>query len=98
MRLYRWHRGRKVAVLPIALGVWNELRKESNELEPNAWTANMFVKACCNLMPEGSKRDEVVQRVFEDCCSRGIVSDYVVDELQKILSSSFAAGTAWRFQ
>jgi pentatricopeptide repeat protein len=78
----------KLAAFQIALGVLGELRKGSNGMELDVSTAGMFLKACRNLMPEGSKRDEVVQSVFDDCCSRGIVGDFVVNELEMLLSGS----------
>ena len=63
----------------IALGVLKELRTHPN-LTFNSSSAGLFLK-CTNLMPEGTKRDDLIKGVFEDCCKRGIVNEFVIDAL-----------------
>jgi hypothetical protein len=64
----------------IALGVLKQLRTHPN-LTFNSSSAGLFLKACTSLMPEGQKRDDLVKGVFEDCCKRGIVNEFVINAL-----------------
>jgi pentatricopeptide repeat protein len=75
----------KFEAFQIALGVLKELRTRP-DLKLNSSSAGLFLKACANLMPQGPKRDELVKGVFEDCCNRGIVNEFVVDALGGVSS------------
>jgi pentatricopeptide repeat protein len=70
-----------------ALGVMKELRS-SSELEIDSAITGMFIKACNNLMPEGSKRDDLVKKIFQDCCRQGLVNEFVLGEFGKAASES----------
>ena len=70
-----------------ALGVMKELRS-SSELEIDSAITGMFIKACNNLMPDGPKRDDLVKKIFQDCCRQGLVNEFVQSEFGKAASES----------
>ena len=70
-----------------ALGVMKELRS-SSELEIDSSITGMFIKACNNLMPDGPKRDDLVKKIFQDCCRQGLVNEFVQSEFGKAASES----------
>jgi len=75
----------KFEAFQTALGVMKELRS-SSELEIDSSITGMFIKACNNLMPDGSKRDDIVKNTFQDCCKRGFVNEFVLNEFGKVAS------------
>lgn len=50
----------------------------------------MFLKSCANLMPSNNnpKRDMVVDSVFQQCCSEGLVNDFVLNQFERAASES----------
>jgi hypothetical protein len=78
----------KLNAFQIALQVWNDVRKDSSTVKVNSSMAGIFLVACRNLLPEGSKRDDIVQRVFDDCCHRGIINDFVLSELDALTNGT----------
>lgn len=78
----------KLNAFAIALQAYNELRNDTSTIELDSSMAGVFLMACRTLLPEGSKRDEVVQKVFDDCCHRGIVDDYILNELDGLTTGA----------
>jgi pentatricopeptide repeat protein len=71
----------KFAAFQVALGILKELRS-SSEHGIDSSTTGMFIKSCSKLMPVGSKRDEIVKKVFRECCEQGLVNDYVLNQFE----------------
>jgi len=77
----------KFEAFHIALEILKDLRS-SPELEIDSSITGMFIKACSNLMPAGPKRDFAVKKVFQECCTQGLVNDFVLNGFE--LASSEA--------
>mmetsp|Transcript_10932 Transcript_10932/g.19617 ORF Transcript_10932/g.19617 Transcript_10932/m.19617 type:complete len:603 (-) Transcript_10932:2160-3968(-) len=77
----------KLEAFQIALEALKALRN-SQEDGLDSSSAGMFVKACRRLMLEGRKRDDIVKEVFADFCRRGIVNEFVLDEIEKTASGA----------
>ena len=74
----------KFAAFQVALGILKELRSSSSSSEDgiDSSTTGMFIKSCSKLMPVGKKRDEIVKKVFRECCEQGLVNDYVLNQFE----------------
>mmetsp|Transcript_3274 Transcript_3274/g.7771 ORF Transcript_3274/g.7771 Transcript_3274/m.7771 type:complete len:527 (-) Transcript_3274:1566-3146(-) len=63
----------------VALGVIKELRANG---QSTSSTTGLFLQVCHRLMPQGSKRDDLVIKIFNDCSEEGLVSEFVLDEFE----------------
>ena len=73
----------KFAAFQVALGILKELRSSSSSKDGiDSSTTGMFIKSCSKLMPVGKKRDEIVKKVFRECCEQGLVNDYVLNQFE----------------
>ena len=75
----------KLVAFQIAVDALNELR-QSSSLEPDHRVFGLFLRACGNLMPSNRKRDSVVESSFTKFCKDGLISDYVLEEFEKVAS------------
>lgn len=77
----------KFEAFQVALGILKGMRA-SQELEIDSSITGMFIKSCSKLMPTGPKRDEVVKKIFQECCTQGLVNDFVLNEFGQASSES----------
>eukprot|EP00536_Pseudo-nitzschia_multiseries_P009406 jgi/Psemu1/306490/fgenesh1_kg.261_\ len=77
----------KFEAFQVALSIFKEV-KSSPELGVDSSIAGMFIKACNKLMPAGPKRDDIVKKVFQDCCAQGFVNNFVLNEFGRASSES----------
>mmetsp|Transcript_18095 Transcript_18095/g.27119 ORF Transcript_18095/g.27119 Transcript_18095/m.27119 type:complete len:100 (+) Transcript_18095:1965-2264(+) len=49
----------------------------------SSMTFSLFILSCLKLVPPGTKRDQLVASVFDECCSRGLVDTKVIHEIRK---------------
>ncbi|KAG7366231.1 PPR: pentatricopeptide repeat domain containing protein [Nitzschia inconspicua] len=75
----------KLAAFQIASQIWNMLKSDTSPgLSMDSSMAGMFLIACRTLLPKSEKRDKLVHTVFDECCQRGIVNDFVLNELDGV--------------
>mmetsp|Transcript_32790 Transcript_32790/g.49426 ORF Transcript_32790/g.49426 Transcript_32790/m.49426 type:complete len:545 (+) Transcript_32790:136-1770(+) len=67
-------------VFGIAVKAFNELR-DDEKLGPNVKSYSNFLRACAQVLPDGPKRDSVIQNVFLKCAEEGYVGRSVIAEL-----------------
>jgi pentatricopeptide repeat protein len=77
----------KFEAFQVALGIIKKLRSTS-QVEIDSSITGMFIKACNKLMPAGRKRDDIVKKMFQDCCTNGLVNDFVLNEFALASSDS----------
>ena len=70
----------------VALRTFQEVRSSENELKLDSQLVGLFLQACHKLMPGGPKRDDVVTKVFQDACQKGLVNNFCLNELEQALS------------
>ena len=63
----------------VAVTVFNEMRKDNEELD-HVTFGNML--RCASLLPEGEKRNALIETTFRLCCESGFVNSYVIRDLQ----------------
>mmetsp|Transcript_27508 Transcript_27508/g.60524 ORF Transcript_27508/g.60524 Transcript_27508/m.60524 type:complete len:541 (+) Transcript_27508:254-1876(+) len=71
----------KFEAFQVALGILKYLRS-SPELRIESSITGMFIKACNKLMPASPKRDDIVKKIFQECCTQGLVNDFVLNEFE----------------
>jgi hypothetical protein len=71
----------KAAAFDIASDTWNTLKSDTG-MNVDSAVAGMFLMACRTLLEPSPQRDAVVQAAFDECCQRGIVNHFVLDELE----------------
>lgn len=54
-----------------------------NNGQPNSIFFSLFLMSCLNLVPPGTKRDQLVASVFDECCKRGLVDTKIVLEIRR---------------
>ena len=59
-----------------------ETMKSYGNLRPNADTFTAILEACDNLLPPGSERAMIIEKVFRLCCDQGMVDDNVLVRLR----------------
>jgi hypothetical protein len=74
----------KMAAFKVSRRVFKEVLGGDSG-NPNQIVFATFLK-CCTLVPAGSKRDELVESIFHDCCKRGFVDLKVIVNLRRLLS------------
>jgi hypothetical protein len=75
--------------LNVMVGTFNSMRGADASVKANHVTFGMFLKACSNLMPDNSKRNSVIEKLFRTACKDGQVSDFVINQLFEVTSTSF---------
>ncbi len=54
-----------------------------NHGRPNSMAFSQFIASCRNLVGAGTKRDQLIQSVFEECCQRGLVDVKIILEIRR---------------
>ncbi len=72
--------GTNAAAFKVARRCFKEILSHG---QPNSITFSLFILSCINLVPAGTKRDQLIASVFEECCIRGLVDIKVVLEIRR---------------
>jgi Pentatricopeptide repeat domain/PPR repeat len=70
--------------LKVAVTIFNELRSESVDEPDHVSFGNML--RCSNLLPLGSQKDALVTSIFQLCCQRGFVNQFILRDLRLVAS------------
>ncbi len=71
----------RVEALETALRTFDKLCEQTEE-SPNNITFGTVLKAIQKLMPAGKRRDELVQKLFDQCCDEGCVDNFVLTQVR----------------
>lgn len=70
----------------IAISTYNEIRN-CEYVEPDSVTYGSMLKICSNLMPKsGKSRTSLAKQIFKECCSKGLVNEFVLNALRASIS------------
>mmetsp|Transcript_29905 Transcript_29905/g.39148 ORF Transcript_29905/g.39148 Transcript_29905/m.39148 type:complete len:117 (+) Transcript_29905:139-489(+) len=73
----------------VMVGTFNSMCGADASVKANLVNFGMFLKACGNLMPDNPKRNSVIEKLFGSACKGGQVSDFVINQLFEVTSTSF---------
>ena len=51
--------------------------------QPNSMSFSQFILSCLTLVGPGTKRDQLIASVFEECCKQGLVDIKIVLEIRR---------------
>ena len=51
--------------------------------QPNSITFSLFILSCIKLVPPGTKRDQLLSSVFDECCKRGLVDVKIILDIRR---------------
>jgi hypothetical protein len=69
------------AAFRVAVQVFNDIRAMTDGPDQVSF-GNML--RCAKLLPDGDRRDALVQSTFQLCCKRGFVNSFVIRDLQSV--------------
>lgn len=72
----------KAAAFKISRRCFKEVISGNNG-QPNSMIFSLFILSCLNLVPAGTKRDQLLASVFDECCKRGLVDTRVVLDIRR---------------
>ncbi len=72
----------KAAAFKIARRCFKEIINGSNG-QPNSMAFSLFLSACLKLVPPGTKRDQLIASVFDECCKQGMVDVGVINNIRR---------------
>ncbi len=73
----------KTAAFKIARECFKEILSDSRDERPNSMAFSQFIASCLNLVAAGTKRDQLVASVFEECCRQGLVDIKIILEIRR---------------
>jgi len=72
----------------MAMDQWKDLKSNPNLGFANQVTYGTLLRACANLLPESTERDEAVRLFFEECKVNGFLTPRIVDQVQTAASTA----------
>mmetsp|Transcript_69165 Transcript_69165/g.104280 ORF Transcript_69165/g.104280 Transcript_69165/m.104280 type:complete len:421 (+) Transcript_69165:2-1264(+) len=79
----------RTRIMTMTLRILEEL--QSLDLEPNSSTYAALLEACQHLLPEGSERQRVLEKIFAAACEEGFVNRDVLGRFEDASSSYWYA-------
>lgn len=80
----------KKDALKVAVTIFNDLRSDGTSDEPDHVSFGNMLR-CSNLLPPGPQKDTLVTSVFQLCCKRGFVNQFILRDLRLV-----ARGELWK--
>ena len=71
------------ATFKVARRCFKEALNGGKTDKPNSIVFSLFIISCLNLVPPGTKRDQLIVSVFDECCKRGLVDGRIVMDIRK---------------
>jgi len=72
----------KLDTVQVAVDAFNKLTRHQR----NARVYGQFLRTVGRLLPPGAKRDNLVSKIWDQCCAAGWVDDYVLEMFEKAAS------------
>jgi hypothetical protein len=73
----------KEEALKVGIETYEEL--QSSDIEANHVVYGSFIRLCRKLMPmDDARRNHFITRAFRQCCSDGMVGEYVLKQLRAV--------------
>ena len=72
----------KAAAFKVARRCFKEALS-GNHGQPSSLDFSLFILSCQNLVPAGTKRDQLIASVFDECCKRGLVSTRIIIDIRR---------------
>ena len=74
----------KAATFKLARRCFKEILNGKLGQHPDSLNFSLFMMTCQNLVPPGTKRDQLLASVFDECCKRGLVDVNVVVNIKSL--------------